>query len=171
MHHRVREILQKVNEERINDINENNDIPSYNIGDEVLLFDPTTPKHTSKKLVRRWIGPFTIIEKHNAVNYSILRNGKSQKVNVERLRKYNSTDHASVTETNINDILLAQQEVDALSSTILDLQKRKQHLEHSKSVYEATAEVEKQQSSENNSSSSTSINAVAFDECLACMWS
>jgi transposase InsO family protein len=171
VHHRVREILQKINEERINDINENNDIPSYNIGDEVLLFDPTTPKHTSKKLVRRWIGPFTIIEKHNPVNYSILRSGKSQKVNVERLRKYNSEDQASVIETNNNDMLLAQQEIEALSSSILELQYRKQQLEHSKSAYEATVVVEHQQSSEDNLSSSIiNANAVVFDESFASKW-
>ena len=91
VHTRVRDILKNVNDER--DVeNVNVPAPKYNIGDEVLLYDPTTKKGLSRKLVQRWKGPYIIIEQHSAVTYAIMKDGHKQIVHVERLRKKNVFD-------------------------------------------------------------------------------
>ena len=91
VHQRVREILQSVNDKRMLE-NENESVPEFNIGDEVFLYDPTTTKGLSRKLVQRWKGPYVIIEKHSSVNYKIMKDGRSQVVHVGRLRKKNVVD-------------------------------------------------------------------------------
>ena len=66
VHHRVREILENVNADRA-EMNEINLLPEFNIGDKVLLYDPTTNVGLSKKLVRRWRAIYIIIEKLSEV--------------------------------------------------------------------------------------------------------
>jgi transposase InsO family protein len=91
VHTRVRDILKSVNERR-DEMNEVESLPQFNIGDEVLLYDPTTQKGLSRKLVQRWKGPYIIIEKHSDVTYAIMKDGRKQVVHVERLRKKNAFD-------------------------------------------------------------------------------
>ncbi len=171
VHHRVREILNKVNEDRLHDIDTDNDIPSFEVGDKVLLFDPTTPRDVgSRKLVRRWKGPFTIVEKHSIVNYTVVRNGNSKLVNVHRMRKYNSDeDGEALITSNTNDIALAQQEVDALSDTIIKLQQRKSALEHHKHTYEASNIIENRDDNDNNHVDIVST-AILLDNNISSMW-
>jgi hypothetical protein len=86
VHQRIRDIMKEVNDKR-DDANVDESLPMFDIGDEVLLFDPTTKKGLSRKLVIRWRGPYVVIEKHSPVTYKIMKDGNSQLVHVERLRK------------------------------------------------------------------------------------
>ena len=43
---------------------------TFQVGDMVLLYDETIRRSRSKKLESKWIGPYTVIEKHNDVNHN-----------------------------------------------------------------------------------------------------
>ena len=45
----------------------------FNIGDKVLLHQPTVRRGRSKKLAKPWIGPYTVVEVNNDVNLTIKR--------------------------------------------------------------------------------------------------
>jgi hypothetical protein len=123
-HYRVRELLEQVNEKREKEIDDEK-IISLSIGDQVLLFDPTTPKGVSRKLVRRWIGPFIIIEKHSDVTYTIMKENKQQKVNIQRLRLFK--DYSDIDDTigqQETQLDIARREIDAISEEIKSLQQR-----------------------------------------------
>ena len=93
VHMRVRDILKNVNDERLMmSGSDNSNIPSLNIGDEVLLYDPTTPQGLSRKLIRRSKGPYIVINKISPTTYEIVRDGHNQIVHVERMRKRNAFD-------------------------------------------------------------------------------
>ena len=47
--------------------------PRYSIGQKVLLYDSTTPKGVCKKLKRRWLGPYIIVDKGNGYTYRLRR--------------------------------------------------------------------------------------------------
>jgi hypothetical protein len=147
-HHRVREILEKVNEARVvNDVK--CVLPVYEIGTLVWLFDPTTKKGLSRKLVRRWTGPYTIIEKHSDVNYTIMRENRTQKVHSERLRAYHDDD----TQHDDNDntqLELAQHEMQALADEIAALQARKKVIEDQHSIITANRDANMSDESVNN---------------------
>ena len=115
-HHRIREILEQVNENRETE-NEQQTIPTYKIGEQVLLFDPTTREGVSRKLVKRWQGPYTVIERHSDVMYTIMKGEKQQKVNIERLRFFNENKDSSDSLSNQEE--LATREINALSDEIL----------------------------------------------------
>ena len=127
-HQRVRELLEQVNEKREKEI-ENEECIKFEVGDQVLLYDPTTPQGVSRKLVKRWLGPYAIIEKHSDVVYTIMRDDphQQQKVNVKRLRLFKDfVDIKSMTNEQETDLEIAIREVNALSNEILSLQERKQ---------------------------------------------
>lgn len=126
VHQRVREILQQTNNERkeLNDEKDKYDYDNYmNVGDKVLLHDSMTGPSLSRKLVRRWTGPFTVITKNSQTTRTIMKQGKTQLVNIERLRKYNENDND---DDNIAryELESAQNEVAALNDTIRDMQER-----------------------------------------------
>jgi hypothetical protein len=131
-HQRVCEMLEKVNEKREQQIDDEKQT-SFNVGDKVLLYDPTTPQNVSRKLVRRWLGPYTIIEKHSDITYIIMREEpyNNQKVNIQRLRLYvddeNSISNKNVADEHEHELDIARREVDALSKEIKSLTER-QHV-------------------------------------------
>ena len=137
-HQRVREILEKVNEER-EIYNDECMLPVHEVGDQVLLFDPTTSKGMSRKLVRRWTGPYTVIQKNSDVNYTIMKKDKTQKVHVERLRKYNDVWSPSDV-SDVDELQLARSEVQAIQDEIVSLQQRKSDIEKQQSIIEANVE-------------------------------
>jgi transposase InsO family protein len=112
VHQRVREILQSVNDKRMLE-NEDNLVPEFEIGSEVYLYDPTTAQGLSRKLVQRWKGPYTIIEKQSSVTYKIMKNGKSQVVHVERLRKKNTFDNGDYDD----DLLIIEDELKVIEQS------------------------------------------------------
>ena len=71
VHTRVQEIYESMNEDRVM-ANENMNWIQFNIGEEVLLFDPTTPEGLSRKLVQRWKGPYIVLEKMSPTVYTII---------------------------------------------------------------------------------------------------
>ena len=62
----------------------------YAEGELVLLFVPQTQPGLARKLQCKWRGPFRIVQKTMSLNYVIrdLDTNKTQKVHVQRLRKY-----------------------------------------------------------------------------------
>ncbi|CAF0881273.1 unnamed protein product [Brachionus calyciflorus] len=65
---------------------------SYVTGERVSLLNESKKKGISKKLSRKWSGPYTIIEKLNENNYKLRpeKPGKKKLVHVNRLKKCNS---------------------------------------------------------------------------------
>ena len=62
----------------------------YEINDLVWLRNTQGKKNTSKKLNKKWIGPYRITKNLNNVNYEIKLNGKRSRkfiVNIQRLKK------------------------------------------------------------------------------------
>ena len=97
----------------------------YHIGDEVWLFDPTTPKQRSKKLIKRWRGPYVILRiKNGGMNVTLMKNDTETTVNVDRIRPY---EHGvqSIEEQHARDIELAADELTAINDTLRDLSLRK----------------------------------------------
>ena len=66
--------------------------PTYKVGDEVLLFDPTVKKGQSRKLKRQYVGPMTVEKVYDNYTYEIrdLRTGKLLKSHIHsnRLRPF-----------------------------------------------------------------------------------
>ncbi|CAF0925438.1 unnamed protein product [Brachionus calyciflorus] len=62
---------------------------SYILGDRVWLLNSTKKKGISKKLSRKWTGPFTVVEVRSENNYIIKpdKKGKRQLVHAHRLKK------------------------------------------------------------------------------------
>ena len=124
VHERVREILTQVNEGREEDKDE---VQQYLVGDKVLLFQPQTKRGLSRKLVRRWTGPYTVIEKHSNVTYTIGRDGVTQKVNLHRLRPFKQEgDGEKLTVRYARQLELAEREVDAITEAVKELLERKE---------------------------------------------
>jgi hypothetical protein len=70
-------------------------LPSYKVGDLILVYDPTTPPGTNAKLMRRWTGPYTVLKRVSAVNYEVKavnpvsnRVKQVKKVHIYRMRPY-----------------------------------------------------------------------------------
>jgi hypothetical protein len=87
-HERVREIWKQVNADREEAIAASTPEPEFQLHDKVWLHNPVTQKGLSKKLTRRWIGPFEIIAKQGRVNYLIDKKGKSVMVHANRLKAH-----------------------------------------------------------------------------------
>ena len=65
----------------------------FKAGDRVWLFNPSTPRTLSSKLVSHWTGPYTVEKCLNEVNYLIQREGGStmQTVHHNRLKPCTSS--------------------------------------------------------------------------------
>ena len=53
---------------------------TYEIGQKVLLYDPTTPKGVCKKLKKRFIGPYYITAKGNGYVYKLRKCSDGQEL-------------------------------------------------------------------------------------------
>ena len=140
VHKRVTDIYKEVNEERIK-MNETKSIPSFDIGDKVYLYDPTTKRGYNVKLTRRWKGPYIVMEKINNVNYRVTRNGIVSVVNVQRMRALEQ--HDNTLEQYEYDLELAQEEMNAINNTVEALMIRKSEIEVEKNKIKAAEEIEK----------------------------
>lgn len=139
VHDRVREILVQVNEEREE---EKNEVEVYEAGDKVLLYQPQTKKGLSRKLVRRWTGPYTVVEKHSNVTYTISKDGRAQKVNIHRLRRYKEgQEEETLTQKYEWQLQLAEREMDAIAEAVTELLQKKENIEKQKEVLRASKEV------------------------------
>lgn len=156
VHMRVRDILKNVNDERLMNVGDNSDIPSFNIGDEVLLYDPTTPKGLSRKLIRRWKGPYTVINKLSTITFEIVRDGHTQTVHVERIRKQNAFD-----DDHLHDeLLLAEDEIRIIEQVQQQLLARKKMINDDKMKIEAAVTINNQQSQKSEMNDNNQVSAV-----------
>jgi hypothetical protein len=84
-------------------------VPSYEIGDKVLIFRPHKAKkgeHTTKKLASHWKGPYEVIERfNNRINYSLhpltrtgqkVNGARSFMVHVSAMKKYQPEDMSAI---------------------------------------------------------------------------
>jgi hypothetical protein len=159
VHTRVVDIYKQVNDERI-DANAElmNDFVPFKVGDEVFLFDPTTVVGRSRKLVRRWVGPYTVLEQLSPVNYKIIRNGQSQVVHIERLRKrhtYNNDEIAS-------DLQIAQDELQSLEQLQKELLIKKKSIEDNKQRLQAQVLVNQGDNNHNQQLDNNNVNVVCM---------
>jgi transposase InsO family protein len=136
VHMRVKDILKNVNDDRIENASVN-ELPSFNIDDKVLMYDPTTPKGQSRKLVRRWRGPYIIVNKISNTTYQILKDGISQTVHVERLRKQNAFDDDHLQD----ELMSAEDEIRAIEEVQQQLLARKKNVEDNKNKLSAAVTV------------------------------
>jgi hypothetical protein len=117
VHMRVKEILENENAKRIDSKVE---LRMFNVGDQVLLHDSTTKVGLSRKLTKRWRGPFTILERNSDVTYTIVKDGNTQLVNVHRLKLIGDEKQNSYLEHE-DDLLSAESELISLNNTIENL--------------------------------------------------
>jgi transposase InsO family protein len=147
VHQRVTEIYKQVNEDRVGAI-EHEKKTAYSVGEQVWLFDPTTPKQRSKKLVRRWRGPYVIVSITNGgVNVTLMKNDTETTVNVDRIRPF---EHGvlSIEDQHKRDIELAAAELEAVKNSIRDLTMRKKQLLNEQQIAAAGRDIEHQSNSD-----------------------
>ena len=100
------ELTRKIARDNIHDYNDrtqfyyNRDTtyPSYVVGQKVLLCDPVTGKGVSKKLKRRWVGPFLVTDVGDGYTYKLCRCDTGQVVKAyvhsNRLRPFHESCNA-----------------------------------------------------------------------------
>ncbi|MBS1650721.1 MAG: DDE-type integrase/transposase/recombinase, partial [Bacteroidetes bacterium] len=160
---RIQDIYNDINTKR-KAILDNIKEQEYNIGDKVLLYDPTTKVGLSRKLTIRWKGPYTIIQKRNSINYVINIDGKMSLVNKHRLRPYvQITNEESRYD---NDIVLLQEEVNRISELEIDLRSQKQYKQQQLEIAKANKEVNSNSNSEVNSNNDNDDSIVVNQEAL-----
>jgi transposase InsO family protein len=147
VHTRVREIYSDINEKRAEAIESGQAREvTYAPGDRVWLYDPTTPIKRSKKLVKRWLGPYVLVRlSNNNMNATIMKNDKHMTVNVDRIRPYDR-GVISVEDQHKRDIQLAEAELSAINDTISELHRKKRQLMLEQQVSTAGVTVEQSQS-------------------------
>jgi transposase InsO family protein len=153
VHQRVKEIYALVNEQREREI-ENENVVTYKVGDRIWLYDPTTPVQRSKKLVKRWKGPYVIIRMDSDVNVTILRNRHEMTVNVARIRPYDQGID-SIEEQHKRDIELANEEIRVINESITSMKKRRETLMNEKSISSAGLQIEADNEINNNNDEET----------------
>lgn len=157
----VRALLLRVNEEREAEMQEKG-IPAYAVGDKVLLYDPATPKYHSKKLVKRWTGPYTILSNNNVVNYTIDKDGDAKLVHVHRLRKYEDADKVNQRE---RELTLASAEQESINERIAELVQRRQHLQSVEQQQEAQRVIAEEEEEEQQQQQT--VERVNLSHCAA----
>ena len=117
VHQRVKEILENENKKRIDDM-----VPlkQYQIGDKVLLYDSSTKVGLSRKLTKRWKGPYTIIEQNSEVTYTIMNEIGSQLVTVHRLKTAGDEEKNNYLQHEA-DLSMADTELLSINDTIQHL--------------------------------------------------
>jgi hypothetical protein len=144
----VKEILENENIKRIDNKTE---LRIFNVGDQVLLHDSTTKVGLSRKLTKRWRGPFTVLERNSDVTYTIVKEGISQLVSIHRLKLVGDEKQNSYIQHE-EDLSSAESELISLNTTIENLlalkaakQQDKKSLEnavhHDRSVLDETGQI------------------------------
>ena len=155
VHRRVREIYEQINEERTDAIEKEKTSP-YSPGDQVLLYDPTTPKQRSKKFVKRWRGPYTILRCNSDVTVTIMKGEKESLVSVARLRPYQQGVD-SIEDQHKHDIELAEEEIRVINDTIQLMTQRKEALQVEQSISEIGQQLELDENS-----GAVMVNSMSF---------
>jgi hypothetical protein len=129
VHEQVIDILKSVNAKRQQDIDDEDEVKHdvFTVGDSVFLHQDKTPVHRSRKLIKRWIGPFIITKTHNNNTSTILKHGGESLVSNDRLRKVRA-DETSADDMHQRDIELATEELTAINDSIKALLERQSAL-------------------------------------------
>jgi hypothetical protein len=136
VHEQVFDILQAVNTKRQQDIdNDEVDSDMLTVGDSVFLYNETTPVNRSRKLIKRWTGPYVITKTHNNNTSTILKHGGESLVSNDRLRKV-IDDQTSIDDMHKQDIELATDELKAVNDSINALLERQAALKEISGVAE-----------------------------------
>ena len=140
VHQRVKDILLEVNKERNNDILLAK-VLNIKIGDYVYIYDPSTRVGESSKLKVRWIGPYRVISQVSQTVYVIDRDGKSDSINIERLKKQTEINNDTTTFNHQHQSQMQQIEasINELQQSHIKLLERKRLLELQHQQHEATA--------------------------------
>ena len=147
VHQQVQDILEEVNAKRQDKLNDSDeDEHKLTEGDSVYLHDPTTPVHTSRKLVTRWKGPYVVVRVNDNNTSVILRGEEESLVSNDRLRKVQQGVD-SLQQQHQHDIELATQELEVINERMIRLMKRKDDLLSVKEVAEAGYALEEQKES------------------------
>jgi transposase InsO family protein len=142
VHRRVREIYEQINTDRSEAI-ENEKTVKYSPGDQVWLYDPATPRQRSKKLVKRWRGPYTVTRCNSDVTVTIMKGDNESLVSVARLRPHH-VGVDSIEDQHKHDIELAEEEIRVINETIKLMQERKDALCIEQSISEAGQQLERE---------------------------
>lgn len=86
VHERIKVIYNKINQDRVNELIREGKQVKYNIGDLVYMYDPTSTPGLSKKLTKRWLGPYKITRSKSTTDYELLVDGHSKVVHINRLQ-------------------------------------------------------------------------------------
>ena len=119
VHTRVTDILNNINEDRTNAIDDQ-EVSDIVVGDLVWLYKPTTGKGKSRKLTRRWTGPYTVVAIHSRTTYVIEKDEKQQVVHVNRLKKAYKDGGSSI-QSYESQLQLAQSELESVSQAQQDM--------------------------------------------------
>ena len=117
VHQRVKEILQNENDERVDKMTP---LRELKIGEKVLLHDNTTKVGHSRKLTKRWKGPYTIIEKNSDVTYTIMNEKGTQLVSLHRLKLVGDEEKNNYLQHE-EDLSMAELELTSINDTIQHL--------------------------------------------------
>ena len=162
VHTRILEIYRDVNEKRIKK-NEGEMLVQFKTGDQVYLHNPTTKKGLSRKLTKRWIGPYIVTERLSNVNYRIVKDGKKRDVHVDRLRMIER--ETDLLASHESDLSLADNELAAITEAQQSLICRKDYLLTEKSKLEASRVIEYDEQPLLKRNDSTNMNTVYVIEC------
>jgi hypothetical protein len=143
VHSRVLEIYKEVNERRMND-DDHYKVPSFNVGDKIYLYKPSTETGYNAKLTRRWKGPYTVLQKISHVVYRIDIDGTAKDVSVERMRKLEQHKDETL-EGYDSDLITANVELECISQSMAELLERQKRLEEEKNKLEASKQLEIQE--------------------------
>ena len=161
VYNRIKEIYTNINSERLLAL-DNVQEKQFNIGDKVLIYDPTTQVGLSRKLTIRWKGPYVIIEKRSDINYVINIDGKMSLVNRHRLRAFNDKNIDETTLYTTEQALLTE-DVERLSKLELELRSQKEYKELQLQIAIANQAVVNNNNNNNNNDNNININNGAID--------
>ena len=85
----VKDNIMQIKQKRDDNNTKMNKLKSFAVGEYVMLFNPSSKKGISAKLIHKWRGPFVIVTQTSPVNYLITKadNGKkTDHVHVSRLK-------------------------------------------------------------------------------------
>jgi hypothetical protein len=175
VHAFVKQVYDEENEQRVAEP-DRGDLPSFTVGDQVLMYDPTHKKGESTKLLQRWKGPYVIASKVTDVTFRVVVNGVEKTIHAERMKKYQHDDVDGEEDEHEQELQrqrrLLQQEMEAIEEVErrmmikkLDVEQRQQALAQSEG---AAAHDNEPAATTNNTtaSSQTSSTSATENNCM-----
>jgi hypothetical protein len=95
------------------------------------MHDNTTKVGQSRKLTKRWKGPYTVIERNSDVTYTIMNEHGSQLVTLHRLKMATDAEKNNYHQHE-QDLFMAEDELTSINETIQHLLTMKANKEKEK---------------------------------------